>query len=84
MDTILYVAVAVLLIIYWRKRSAVWGGFTLGVIIGLIVAIVGAVKGDGFNWHIIGKGAVFATFFGFAAEMLGKVSDFLKRRRRAE
>lgn len=78
---ILGVATIILLIIFWRKRSAVWGGLTIGAIISFIVAIVYLVKGNGFNWSIVGKGAVLGTMAGFIAELLGMLSDYAKKKR---
>lgn len=77
---ILGVASFVLLILYWRTRNAVWGGLTIGVIIGFIIAILNLFKGNGFSWFIIGKSAIYGTIIGFAAELLGKISDFLKKK----
>lgn len=71
-----------LLIFYFRSRNAVWGGFTGGLIIGLMIAIFVVFKGTGFDWHIIGKGIVIGTILGFGAEMLGKVSDYLKKNKK--
>lgn len=78
--TILGVLTLVLLIIFWAKRNAVWGGFTTGIIIGFIITLFFAFKGDGFNWYIIGKGAISGAMVGFVAELLGKVSDFFKQK----
>lgn len=79
--TILGVITIVLLIIFWRKRSAVWGGLTIGAIISFIVAIVYLFKGNGFNWSIVGKGAVLGTMAGFIAELLGMISDFIRKKK---
>jgi len=76
---ILGVITVVLLIISWQKRSAVWGGFTLGIIIGFILAIFYLFKGNGFGWFIIVKGSIIGTMLGFVAELLGKISDSLKK-----
>lgn len=78
---ILGIITAVLLIVFCRRRSAVWGGLTLGVIIGFIVAIFFVFKGSGFNWYIIGKGAIAGTILGFIAELLGMASDFIKKKK---
>ena len=74
--TILGVASAVLLFVYWGRRNAVWGGFTIGIIAGLIIALF-----SGFDWYIIGKGAVSGTIIGFGAELLGKISDRMRNRK---
>jgi len=77
---ILGIIALVLLIIFWRKRGAIWGGMTLGVVAGLIVAVVFVFKGDGFDWRVIGKGAILGTFAGLVADLIGKVSDLLKNK----
>ena len=78
--TIFGVITIILLILFWRKRNAVWGGLTIGIIIGFIVAILYLSKGSGFNWFVIGKGAILGTMAGFIAELLGKISDLIKKR----
>jgi len=64
----------VLLFVFWKKRNAVWGGFTIGIIIGLVVALFSK-----FDLYIVGKGAILGTIAGFIAEFLGKISDFIKK-----
>jgi hypothetical protein len=71
---------AILLIVFWGRRSAIWGGLTLGIVIGFIAAIVFAFRGSGFDWYIIGKVAIVGTLLGFIAELLGKVSEHFRRK----
>ena len=78
--TILGIITIILLIIFWRKRNAVWGGLTIGIVIGFIIAIFYLFKGSGFNWFIIGKSAVLGTMAGFIAELLGKISDLIRKK----
>tara|TARA_Y100000310_G_scaffold265922_1_gene277186 strand:+ start:87 stop:353 length:267 start_codon:yes stop_codon:yes gene_type:complete len=80
--TILGIISAVLLIIFFENRNAVWGGLTLGAIIGLIITLFFVFGGSGFDWSIIGKGMILGTLFGFVAELLGKTSDFIKKSNR--
>lgn len=75
---ILVILAVILLIAYWRKKSAVWGGFTLGIILGSLVALYFIAKGNGFDWTIIGKGAIAGTLLGFIMDLTGKISDFLR------
>ena len=66
----------ILLAVYFRRgRNALWGGLTAGVIIGFIIALF-----SGFNWYIVGKGAISGTMVGFVTELLGTLSDYLKKR----
>ena len=69
----------ILLIIYRGSRNAVWGGFTLGIIIGIIIAVFYLFKGNNFDWIIVGKGTISGIIIGFLAELLGKVSDKIKK-----
>jgi len=79
--TIVGIIVLVLLIIYFKKGSnSVWGGLTIGVIIGFIIAVISAAIGKGFNWQIIVKISIVATLIGYAADLLGKISDIKRRR----
>lgn len=80
--TALGIIIIILLVIYWRKRSAVWGGLTIGIILGLIIAIFYLFKGRGFSWSVIGKGAVLGTMIGFIAELLGEISDFFQKKKK--
>lgn len=75
---ILGVLAFILLIVSWRKKSAIWGGFTIGIIMGFLVALFFAAKGNGFDWFIIPKGAIAGTMLGFIMEIIGKISDFLR------
>ncbi|HIH10758.1 TPA: hypothetical protein HA241_01050 [Candidatus Woesearchaeota archaeon] len=70
---ILAVVTVILLVIYWR-RSAVWGGLTAGIIIGLAITLF-----SGFDWYVVGKGAIIGTMIGFGAELLGEVSDKMRK-----
>jgi len=67
------------LLLFWRKKSAIWGGLTMGLFIGLIVAIIYLIKGGGFDWKIIGKGIIVGTLCGIFVQILGMISDKLKR-----
>jgi len=76
---VLGIVVGISLIIYWGKKGAAWGGFTGGIIIGLIITIIRLIKGSGFSWIILGKAAILGTIVGILAEWLGKLSDVLRR-----
>lgn len=73
--TILGTISIILLAVYWGRRNAVWGGFIIGIVIGLIIVLF-----SGFGWHILWKGAISGTMVGFVAELLGKASDFIKKK----
>ena len=63
---------------FFRGQNAVWGGATIGVIVGLGIATFRAIFRDGFDWEIIGQSGVIGAFIGLLAEMLGAVSDRLR------
>lgn len=73
---ILGIISVVLLVVYWWSKNAIWGGFIIGIIIGSIITLI-----SGFDWYIIGKGAISGTIVGFAAELLGKISDKIRNRK---
>jgi hypothetical protein len=70
------IAGGILVIFFFRGRNAVWGGATLGFIVGLIVALV---KHD---WNLLALSFAIGTFAGLGAELLGIFSDWLKRKRK--
>ena len=72
--TSLGIVTLILLIAYRGKRNAVWGGFTIGIIVGLVIALF-----SGFDWWIVGKSVIIGTLVGFGAELLGKLSDKMRR-----
>ena len=78
---LLVIIAVVLLIIFWRGKNAVWSGLSLGILAGFILTILLVFKGSGFDWHTIGKGAILGTILGFIAELLGKTSDLIKKRK---
>jgi hypothetical protein len=63
-------AVAVLiLLVHCGSRNAVWGAATLGVLIGMVIAIFR----PGFDWWIVGKSLVISTLIGLAIEWLPRL-----------
>jgi len=77
---ILGITSIILLAVYFRRgRNALWGGFTLGLIIGFIIAIFLYFQGDEFIWYAIIKGAIAGTILGFIAELLGMVGGLIKK-----
>jgi hypothetical protein len=60
-----------LLIVYSHSRNAIWGGLTLGLVIGFIIVLSGILRGTEATWIIIGKSGIAGTLIGFGAELLG-------------
>ena len=73
--TILVIIALIVLAMYWNSRNAVWGGLTLGIIIGVLWKMFGETA-----WYIVVKVATIGTLLGFGAELLGMVSDRLKKK----
>ena len=65
----------ILLVIYWGKRNAVWGGLAIGIIAGLVIALFSS-----FDWWVVPKSAIVGTFVGFGADLLGKISDKMRKK----
>ena len=74
------VAVISLLAFFMRGPNAVWGGATLGLVVGFVIVIILAITGHNFAWSIIWKAIVVGTLSGLLAQLLGEVSDRLKRK----
>lgn len=72
--TILAIVAGVLLILHWKGPNAVWGGAGLGVVVGLIIALV---KGD---WSLLALSFALGTFAGTFFEWIGKIVDKLHSR----
>jgi hypothetical protein len=68
MTTVLAVIAAILLVLHWKGPNAVWGGATLGLIVGLVVALV---KGD---WGLLALIFAIGTFAGTIFEWIGRLA----------
>ena len=74
LTTILAIIAGVLLILHWKGPNAVWGGATLGAIVGLIIALV---RGD---WSLMTLSFAVGTFAGTASEWIYRIANKLRRR----
>lgn len=68
-------AVGVLLTYSRKGKNAVWGTATVGALIGMGIA----VYQPGFEWWLIGKSVVIATFIGLAFEWLPQLARLWSR-----
>ena len=66
-STVLAIIAGVLLILHWKGPNAVWGGATLGAIVGLIIALV---KGD---WGLMALSFAAGTYAGTVFEWLPRI-----------
>lgn len=60
---------------FFRGRNAIWGGATIGLIIGIIIAVF-----QKFNWSIIGRAVIIGILVGVIAEVIGIIADYLKNK----
>ena len=65
---------ALILSFFTQRKSAIWGGATIGLIVGVILSII---QGDFSN---ILRAALIGADVGLSAEILGLIGDRLKRR----
>lgn len=63
----------VLLALHWRGPNAVWGGAIIGLIVGVIVALVTG------HWYLAPRIFAIGTFAGTLFEWIGRLTS---RRRR--
>lgn len=68
MTIVMVVIAGILLVSHWKGPNAVWGGATLGLIVGLIVALV---TGD---WGLLALVFAVGTFAGTIFEWVGRLA----------
>lgn len=68
MTTVMAVIAGILLVLHWKGPNAVWGGATLGLIVGLIIALV---TGD---WGLLALVFAVGTFAGTLFEWVGRLA----------
>lgn len=62
------------LLIFAKGRNAVWGGCTIGAVLGLIAAGVGRFLHGTFSWVIVGRVTICFVLLGAILEVTSKVS----------
>ena len=72
MTIVMTVVAIILLVLHWKGPNAVWGGATLGVIVGLIIALV---TGD---WSLLALSFAVGTFAGTLFEWVGRLAERLR------
>jgi len=61
----------ILLFLHWRGPNAVWGGATLGLIVGIIIAIISK------DWNRLLFSFAIGTFIGTFFEWIGRIASKL-------
>jgi len=65
---VLLIIAIILLIFHWKGPNAVWGGATLGIIVGLITALVTE------DWSLLALIFAIGTFIGTFFEWISKLT----------
>ena len=73
--TLTIIASLAMILSFFRKQNAIWGGATIGLVIGIILAII-----KKFNWSITYKAIVIGILVGIVADLLGLFGDFIKKK----
>lgn len=68
---ILYAVATLMLLLHFGTRNAVWGGATLGLMIGVVVALFR----DGFDWSLVAKFAAIAALDGTITEWVPRLAN---------
>ncbi len=68
---IIGIAAAVALILYRSGPNAVWGTATLGVIIGVVIALIQ----PSFDWSTLAKSGAVGALIGVVFELLPKLAN---------
>jgi len=72
----LYAAAVIALAMYFGKgQNPVWGGATIGMLIGVTTAFFR----PGFDWGTVGHSVVIGTLFGAMIELLSWLTNRLRR-----
>ena len=69
------VGIAALKAYFLRGGNAVWGGATIGALVGIVITFTRS----SFDWEVVGHSAVIGAFAGLVAEFLGWIGDRVKR-----
>ena len=72
MTIVMTVVAIILLALHWKGPNAVWGGATVGVIVGLIIALV---AGD---WGLLALSFAGGTLVGTLFEWVGRLAKRLR------
>jgi hypothetical protein len=78
MDTwnILFViAVIALIATFFSGQNIVWGGLAIGIVIGIIIALIYLISGEVFNLQIVKRSAIIGTLASLLFEVFTKVAN---------
>jgi len=61
-----YIVAILMLLLYWDGPNAIWGGASLGFLIGVVVALFC----DGFDWWLVAKSVAVTILIGTVVEFV--------------
>lgn len=67
------VIAVILLVLHWKGPNAVWGGATLGTVVGVVL---GFINGD---WSLLAVSFAYGTFAGTVFEWIGRLTGRWRR-----
>ena len=59
-----FISIIALIYTFAVGMSSIWGGFTIGIFIGLVIALIFYFKSMGFDWLILVKGGIIGCLAG--------------------
>lgn len=62
------------LLIFAKGKNAVWGGCTIGAVLGLVAAGVGRFLRGTFSWVLVGRVTICFVLLGAILEVASKLS----------
>ena len=62
-----------LIAFFSKAKNAVWGGLSIGVVVGIILGLVYVFKGSGFNWKLFKKALIVGVLLGGFAELIALI-----------
>lgn len=68
------ISAVALVLFFFKGQNAVWGGATVGAVIGVIAGAIAGGVVTGVEW-----GFTVGTVVGIVAELMGMMSDRIKR-----
>jgi len=75
------IAIAFVAVSFMRRRSATWAGLLIGFVIGLIIALIYFMNDRiEFDWSIVKKACIIATFAGGFIDILKSIISPRRKR----
>jgi hypothetical protein len=73
------VAIVSLIISFFIGKNAIWGTFTLGIVVAVIVLFI--FKNNGFNWLLFKQVLIISVLVGAFFELIGRLGNAMKSKK---